>query len=376
MRVLLVGEYSNVHWTLAKGLREEGVDAVVASEGDFWKAFPRDVDLAHRTLYDRVYTSANYRLFNNRLLSENSRKLLSHLRTNRYDVIQFINPRFLIDSAGHLLTVFRKIRQMSSRLYLGAYGDDYFYIRACLDGKLRYSILDPWRRNPELPQFRFSFDCLSPDVEALNREMADHVNGIVAPVVEYHIPYREAYSQKLSFIPFPVDTASLPFQPNRYNGKAVRFFHGVQKNREIIKGTEFILRTMEAASQLFGEKMVFETAADIPFDEYPAHLQKFNVIVDQVYGFSQGMNALQAMALGRVVMAGCEPEFLESMNLASAPVFNITADVNANLEQVKAIINSADKLEEMGEESRRFVETHHDYRKVARKYLSLWSKKP
>ncbi|MEE1338450.1 MAG: glycosyltransferase family 1 protein, partial [Muribaculaceae bacterium] len=44
MKILLVGEYSNVHWTLAKGLRELGHTVTVASNGDFWKNYPRDID--------------------------------------------------------------------------------------------------------------------------------------------------------------------------------------------------------------------------------------------------------------------------------------------------------------------------------------------
>ena len=46
MRILLLGEYSNVHWTLAKGLRTLGHEVTVASNGDFWKNYPRDIDLA------------------------------------------------------------------------------------------------------------------------------------------------------------------------------------------------------------------------------------------------------------------------------------------------------------------------------------------
>ena len=34
MRILLLGDYSNVHNTLAKGLRQLGHEAVVASDGD------------------------------------------------------------------------------------------------------------------------------------------------------------------------------------------------------------------------------------------------------------------------------------------------------------------------------------------------------
>ena len=47
MRILLLGEFSNVHATLALGLRKLGHDVVVASDGDEWKNYPRDIDL-HR----------------------------------------------------------------------------------------------------------------------------------------------------------------------------------------------------------------------------------------------------------------------------------------------------------------------------------------
>ena len=40
MRILLLGEYSNVHATLAEGLRMLGHEVTVASNGDFWKNYP------------------------------------------------------------------------------------------------------------------------------------------------------------------------------------------------------------------------------------------------------------------------------------------------------------------------------------------------
>ncbi len=45
MRILLLGDYSNVHWTLAEGLRALGHEVCVVSDGDGWKNYRRDVDL-------------------------------------------------------------------------------------------------------------------------------------------------------------------------------------------------------------------------------------------------------------------------------------------------------------------------------------------
>jgi len=45
MRILLLGDYSNVHATLAEGFKALGHECVVASDGDSWKNYPRDIDL-------------------------------------------------------------------------------------------------------------------------------------------------------------------------------------------------------------------------------------------------------------------------------------------------------------------------------------------
>ena len=49
MRILLLGEYSNVHWTLAEGLRALGHEVCVVSNGDYWKDYRRDVSLVRRS---------------------------------------------------------------------------------------------------------------------------------------------------------------------------------------------------------------------------------------------------------------------------------------------------------------------------------------
>ena len=41
MKILLMGEYSNVHATLADGLRKLGHQVTVVSNGDFWKNYPQ-----------------------------------------------------------------------------------------------------------------------------------------------------------------------------------------------------------------------------------------------------------------------------------------------------------------------------------------------
>ena len=83
MRILLLGEYSNVHWTLAEGLRALGHEVCVVSNGDYWKDYRRDVSLVRRS-YGRwdslVYMAQVW-------------KALRRMRD--YDVVQIINPMLL-----------------------------------------------------------------------------------------------------------------------------------------------------------------------------------------------------------------------------------------------------------------------------------------
>ena len=115
MKILLLGEYSNVHWSLAQGLRKLGHEVTVVSNGDFWKNYPRDIDVARKPgimggmmLYARII------------------RLLPQLKG--YDVVQFINPMFFELKAERLFSIFRYLKKHNRKLVLGAFGMDYYWV--------------------------------------------------------------------------------------------------------------------------------------------------------------------------------------------------------------------------------------------------------
>ena len=128
MKILLLGEYSNVHTTLAKGLRELGHHVTVASDGDGWKDYPRDIDLSRSSL--SCLDSLKYWL-----------KVKSALQKFRgYDVVQIINPLFLNFKAQRILPYFRFLKKHNQCIVMGAFGMDYYYVTGCLDKQtFRYS---------------------------------------------------------------------------------------------------------------------------------------------------------------------------------------------------------------------------------------------
>ena len=102
MKVLLLGEYSNVHWTLAQGLRALGHSVTVASDGDSWKDYPRDISL-HRKSTGKIDTL------------DFLWRLGRALPTMRgYDVVQLINPMFLELRAEKLFPIYHFLKATAS----------------------------------------------------------------------------------------------------------------------------------------------------------------------------------------------------------------------------------------------------------------------
>ena len=97
MKILLIGEYSNVHATLAEGLKAIGHSVTVVSNGDFWKNYPRDISLVRHPskLGGIVYMAKLY-------------SILPRLRG--YDVVQLINPMFLEIKAERIFAIYRYLR--------------------------------------------------------------------------------------------------------------------------------------------------------------------------------------------------------------------------------------------------------------------------
>ena len=127
MKILLIGEYSNVHATLAQGLRELGNEVCVISNGDFWKNYPRDIDV------ERKPGKLGGILLLLKLMS-----LLPQMRG--YDVVQLINPMFFELKAERLFFFYRYLRKHNKRLFLGAYGMDWYWVNTCTNLKpMRYS---------------------------------------------------------------------------------------------------------------------------------------------------------------------------------------------------------------------------------------------
>lgn len=105
MKILLLGEFSNLHWTLAEGLRKLGHEVCVVSNGDRWRNYQRDISLTRQS--DSILDGIQYVL---QLL-----RVLPLLKG--YDVVQLINPCFLHLKAQKCLYIYQYLRKHNKKSF-------------------------------------------------------------------------------------------------------------------------------------------------------------------------------------------------------------------------------------------------------------------
>ena len=365
MKILLIGEYSNVHWTLAEGLRKLGHSVTVVSDGDGWKNYPRDISLKRNLSWGRIGAL----LYGLRLLT-----LLPRLKG--YDVVQFINPVFFSLKAEKLIPVYRKIARNNKRIFLGAFGMDRYYVKACvdtdifkysdfkLDGRLRQSQDNTvWYR-----------DWYEGDKGRLNDLIANDCNGIVSGLYEYDAAYRPYFAGKLTYIPFPINTDKIAAHEIQKVDN-VRFFIGIQKLRSQYKGTDIMLCALERVKREFPDLCTIVKVESVPYAEYQRLLDSCHVMLDQLYSYTPAMNALLGMAKGLVIVGGGEPENYEILGEdALRPIVNVEPNEQSVYEALKDLVVHKEKIPELSRQSVEYIRKHHNYVKVAQRYLDFWTK--
>ncbi|MDR1809685.1 MAG: glycosyltransferase [Prevotella sp.] len=366
MKILLLGEYSNLHWTLGQGLRALGHDVTVASDGCRWRGNLRDVNLARKGYGILPTIKYIYDVYKN----------LDKLKG--YDVVQLQNPIFLDFKAERNRLLYRFLKKRNKKIFMGAFGTDYYWIKTCLDRKtFRYSeyCIGDVPILSENTEIQINTWMGNPAKQALNREIAETCDGIVACLYEYYVSYLKDFESKLAYIPLPVNTDELLFT-QRGTGPVIRFFIGIQTDRMLIKGADILYRALQELYKKYPNQCVIQKVESLPYQEYIEIMNRSDVLLDQLYSYTPAMNALAAMALGLIAVSGGEPESYEILNETELkPVINVLPSEEDVFTKLEQLVLHKDTLPALSLQSRQFVEKRHHYVKVAQQYLDFWNGK-
>jgi len=378
MRILLVGEYSRLHNSLKEGLLKIGHEVKIVGTGDDFKNFP--VDFSIDSLWFNNYLllkfckKAAFRIFkiDLRKVERAIRFYLFLPKLKNFDVVQLINSDAIETFSEWEIYLYKKLFKQNDKVFLLICGEETPVIDVLVENNLKYSILTPLFKNPNLKEKYF---------HTLNytfkkkRKVYDFIKSKAAKIMvsdlDYKIPMEQTET-KCFFIPNPVNVDKIQVIDNPINNKII-IFHGKNKYGFVKKGSIYFEVALEELKLKYGNKIEIVLVNSLPYVEYEKLLNRAHIVLDQVYSFDQGYNALEAMAKGKVVFTGAEIEFYEHYNLTTKVALNALDNVNYLVEELSNLIDNPKQIIEIGQNARTFIENEHNYIAIAKKYIEIWN---
>ncbi len=378
MKILLLGEYSRLHNSLKEGLELLGHQVLLVGTGDSFKQLPSDINVSSKIRkrffqnkwWQLVYHISGYNHYKKDVY-RNLLKILPQL--TGYDVVQLINEDAFGIYPDDEIAFYQKVFDQNQKVFLSACGEDTYIIKYYDAGKMRYSILDPFKKRSGLKnESGYSYKYLQPAYQKLHDFVVEKVLGIIPSDLDYAIPYR-SHPKALPMIPNPVNVDKIKFNPLKINYK-INIFFGINRLSFYKKGSDIILEALENIKQKYTGKVHIILAENLSYDEYIQQYDAAHIFIDQLYSYDQGFNALEAMAKGKCVLTGAEKEFFEYYHLDDVPAVNVLPDKDDVVKKLSELIENPDRIQKISQNARRFIETHHHYKVIAQKYIDTWLK--
>ena len=366
MKILLLGDASNFHITLARALRNLGHNVTVASAGSMWMNTQRDIDLQRRPGHIGTIRYA-YTL---------AREIP---KMRGYDIVQVHNPFFLTLKPQKLRPVLAYLKRFNGKLVYEALGTDPNYVKACTECRLfRYSDFRiGWDQSPyAMANKKEELEWLKPSMVSYTNHFVDTVDGIIACLWEYYTTYQAIGYPKLAYGGIPIETADINYTPMSEAPEKVKMFIGIQRKRSMLKGTDVLLEAAQKIVAEMPELCELKIVENMPYSDYVKALEASHVMLDQIYSYTPATNALLAMARGMVAVSGAEPEFYRLIGeTENHPIINIDPRSMSDVEtKLRKIIENRANLPTMSRNSREFVIKHNDSITVAKRHLDFWEK--
>ncbi|MEY8870335.1 glycosyltransferase [Meridianimaribacter flavus] len=376
MRILLIGEYSRLHNSLKEGLTALGHEVLLVGNGDGFKNYPVDIRLDHsfHSKFLKKFKVAFYKLTSIDIGSWEIyfKTLLINKKLKGFDVVQLINESSIKASPKLEIKFLKRILKQNKKLFLLSCGIDYQCMKYMMEGKFEYSIMSPYLEDKSLFElYKFQLQYLNEDYTKLHNFIYNNSNGVIATDMDYHIPLL-GNKHYLGLIPNPINIEKIKYTPLKVDGK-IKIFHGVNTKAVVKKGNQYFSDALKIIEKKYGDKVEIKTTYSIPYNEYIKLYDECHILLDQVYGYDQGYNALEAMAKGKVVLTGAEKEFEKFYDLKHQVAVNVKPDVDQITNTLSNLIENPEKIINISKSARTFIEDYHDYKKIAKKYSNVWS---
>jgi len=276
---------------------------------------------------------------------------------SRYDVFHYFFDGGILTWTPLARVELPLLRALGKRLVVMPYGSDSFVFD---------EIANPlWRQ-----ALMIEYAQLGNDAERIQRRVrraTRHADVVVGSVV--HVSCLPRWDV-LPVTAYPIDTDAFEPVPPSLEGP-VRIVHSA--NHRGAKGTDFLVAAVEEL-RAEGFDLELDLIERVPNSEALARMARADVYVDQLV-FGYAMAALEAMALGKVVISGFEdtPDytlFRRYSYLGECPIAPASPDTIT--EVLRELIADRARWHELGRASRAYVERRHSYAAARELYGSIY----
>ena len=376
MKILLLGEYSRLHNSLKEGFVTLGHEVSIVGCGDKFKQFPVDYSIYARICNDNKIANLLYRGIR-KVIGLDFEKIEKAIRfyllipkLNDYHHVQLINSDALETYPILSRFLYKKLfKNIQSRSLLIC-GDETPIVDYLIKKEFKYSVLTPYFEDNSLEkEFQFPLKYIKNSYRKTFDWLNKNCQSLITSDLDYEIPMQKM-GFRTTFIPNPINTDKIAFQNVEIEDKIVIFL-GINRLSYIKKGIIYFEKALEIIQEKYADKIEIIVTENLPYNEYILKYNKAHILLDQVFAYDQGYNALEAMAKGKVVFTGAETEFLNQYQLQEDEVcINALPDENEIATKLSFLIEHPEKISKISKNARKFIEKEHDYKLIAEKYLA------
>lgn len=379
MKILLIGEYSRLHNSLKEGLMALGHEVTIVGCGDKFKQFPVDFSIYARICNDNKIANFLFKSirkvigFNLEKIEKAIRFYLLLSKLNHYQHVQLINSDALETYPILSRFLYKKLFQNIQSRSLLVCGDETPIIDYLFKKEFKYSVLTPYFEDNSIEkEFQFPLKYRNDNYRKTFNWLVKNCQNLITSDLDYEIPMQKMGFQT-TFIPNPINTDKITFQNIGITDKIVIFL-GINRLSYFKKGIIYFEKALEIIREKYADKIEIIVSENLPYSEYISTYNKAHILLDQVFAYDQGYNALEAMAKGKVVFTGAETEFLNQYQLQADDVC-INAEPNENeiAKKLSFLIEDPEKINKISKNARKFIEKEHAYKIIAEKYFTSWN---
>lgn len=378
MKILLFGEYNRFHKFLKEGLQALGHEAIVVGRKDTFKKV--DVDVSLEIKYFNLPVFYQFRRLGMILLNFDIADVevyFNYLKFKKnlkgYDIVQLVNEFPLHINPNLEKKALAFIFKNNTNVFLSACGDDCVYVDYLLNSNLDYHLLQPYLKNKKLKkQYAFNLQFLKKSKRRLHHFIIQNIKAVIPSDFDYLMAYR-GHKKALPLIPYAINLSNFEYKKPVVNNQII-IFHGINRINYYRKGNNYFEEALKIIASKYGNRVKIIMAENRPYKEYIALFDEAHILLDQVYAYDQGYNALEAMAKGKVVFTGAEKEWLAHYDVAEDTVcINTLPDVSYLVKKLEWLIQNPEKIIEISKNARVFVEKEHDHINIAKRYIKHWT---